>query len=359
MLSVVIPLLNEEKNIHRLVGSIASQTKIEKVDVIFVDNGSRDRTIPALKDEVKLHLPQAEILTTSTPGKYAAVQHALLHLKNHSRCQKVAILDADSYYATEGWIEDALTTINKHPEENTYIYSPFTYFGFDTLPNFQKIYMSYNKILTNLMRTQIWFGNGQAVIYDISRLEESLAVIHKTGNMRLNEGDLKISFYLLSKGAKAIFQEEKVMTSGRRIIQSRLNFNRWINYDPHFYNHHWDSMWEDGYLTTKDIPTENASQIFLHRANKLVFRNLLPLFFYDKTNNSIERLTKEFGEPKIQIGNLPLPEEIIAVPGRFEALVTSISKTSYAKEVSAILAQHMIQDFQHNLTISDYPHTLQ
>src|SRR5512147_1450306 len=54
MISVVVPLFNEEENVpelHRRVKSVMDSLK-KKYEIIYVDDGSNDRTLPLL-DEIQ------------------------------------------------------------------------------------------------------------------------------------------------------------------------------------------------------------------------------------------------------------------------------------------------------------------
>jgi len=61
-ISVVVATKNEERNIERIISSIKKQKYIAKnVEIIFVDNGSTDRTIEILKNQkVKFYELQKE-----------------------------------------------------------------------------------------------------------------------------------------------------------------------------------------------------------------------------------------------------------------------------------------------------------
>lgn len=92
-LSVVIPCYNEEESLPRLVEVLTEQLAAltPHFEVILVDDGSRDRTLPMLR-EVHRHHPRFRYLSLSRNfGKESAMLAGL----SHARGDKVAIMDAD------------------------------------------------------------------------------------------------------------------------------------------------------------------------------------------------------------------------------------------------------------------------
>jgi dolichol-phosphate mannosyltransferase len=65
MLSVVVPMLNEEENVNPLLDEIVSATKnLPLKDIIFVNDGSTDRTLSVMQ-EAKKRVSQLRIITHS------------------------------------------------------------------------------------------------------------------------------------------------------------------------------------------------------------------------------------------------------------------------------------------------------
>ena len=92
-LSVVVPCYNEEESLPRLVEVLTEQLSAltPHFEVILVDDGSRDRTLPMLR-EVHRHHPRFRYLSLSRNfGKESAMLAGL----SHARGDKVAIMDAD------------------------------------------------------------------------------------------------------------------------------------------------------------------------------------------------------------------------------------------------------------------------
>lgn len=92
-LSVVIPCYNEEESLPRLVEVLEEQLGAitEDYEVILVDDGSRDRTLPILREVHRGH-PRFRYLSLSRNfGKESAMLAGL----SQARGDRVAIMDAD------------------------------------------------------------------------------------------------------------------------------------------------------------------------------------------------------------------------------------------------------------------------
>ena len=53
LISIVIPVYNEEQNIQPLLKTLIPILKPYQYEIIFVDDGSKDQTIPLIKQEAK------------------------------------------------------------------------------------------------------------------------------------------------------------------------------------------------------------------------------------------------------------------------------------------------------------------
>jgi len=102
MLSVVIPVYNEEKTIREIVHKVRA-VKIPK-EIVIVDDGSKDFT-PAILDELKSHEVQDEffrgfnIIHQKNGGKGSAVKTGIAAAKGDA----VIIQDADLEYEPEDY----------------------------------------------------------------------------------------------------------------------------------------------------------------------------------------------------------------------------------------------------------------
>jgi glycosyltransferase involved in cell wall biosynthesis len=342
MISIIVPFFNEEKHLPRLIDSLANQDNLENVKIVFVDNNSQDNSLNLVEDLLNKKLPGAEILIQPNQGKLHAIQKGLDYLSNQSHADSVAIMDADSYYHTSSWITTNTRLWNDNQGIKKYLYGPFYYFGFDYLPNFQKMYTCYFEVLTQIMAEIGWFGSGQNIVYELSGIAEVFDKMSTLNNLNLNEDDLILSIYLLSQGNRPIYNNELVMTSGRRMIKSPKNFYSWINYGTEFYKHRWENKWQEDYLHIKDIDKSEVNQIFLNRATKLVVRNLLPLAVYNTTGDIVKNLEQKFGKFELEIKDIPNALDLLAGKNnKFENLVDQIAATDYAKRLSKHFAEEM------------------
>jgi glycosyltransferase involved in cell wall biosynthesis len=98
-LSVVIPCYNEEESLPQLVDVLSRELPalVSSYEVILVDDGSRDRTLPMLRAISREH-PQFRYLALSRNfGKESAMLAGL----SHAHGDKVAIMDADLQHPPE------------------------------------------------------------------------------------------------------------------------------------------------------------------------------------------------------------------------------------------------------------------
>lgn len=92
-LSVVIPIFNEEDSVKELVSQVESALKKlnKPYEVIFVDDGSTDETLPILK-KLEKEKPYIKLLShRRNLGK----SHALMHGFHKAKGEFIATLDAD------------------------------------------------------------------------------------------------------------------------------------------------------------------------------------------------------------------------------------------------------------------------
>ena len=92
-LSIVIPIFNEEDSVHELVKQIQDAMKSlqKSYEILFVDDGSTDKTVEILKEFKKKH---KEILLLSH-RRNLGKSHALMHGFQRAQGEYIATLDAD------------------------------------------------------------------------------------------------------------------------------------------------------------------------------------------------------------------------------------------------------------------------
>lgn len=88
--SIMIAALNEEKNIEQTVMSVAKQKYPGNIEIIVIDNGSKDRTYEILKN---LNLSNLIVLREYKRGKSHALNHGITVARN----DYIITLDADTY----------------------------------------------------------------------------------------------------------------------------------------------------------------------------------------------------------------------------------------------------------------------
>ena len=94
-ITAVIPAYNEEKTIVDTVKSVlASDSK--KIDVIVVDDGSKDRTLEILRSAFGEN-PRVTVLTQENGGKSSALNNGISHAKG----ELLLLMDADTVIAKD------------------------------------------------------------------------------------------------------------------------------------------------------------------------------------------------------------------------------------------------------------------
>ncbi|MFB5609699.1 MAG: glycosyltransferase, partial [Nitrosarchaeum sp.] len=86
-ISIIIPAYNEEKVIARTIEALL-ETKYPKKEIIFVDDGSKDRTL----DIAMQYNDKIKVLNKENGGKASALNYALVYAKG----EIVVIVDADT-----------------------------------------------------------------------------------------------------------------------------------------------------------------------------------------------------------------------------------------------------------------------
>lgn len=89
MLSVVISVFNEEKNVALLMGQLTAALEGDDYEIIFVDDGSTDGTLPALKSIRDQHLKIIEL------RKNYGQSLALLAGIDHAKGEYIVTMDGD------------------------------------------------------------------------------------------------------------------------------------------------------------------------------------------------------------------------------------------------------------------------
>lgn len=91
-LSIIVPAMNEEENVGDVVECISKVLKDVDYEIIFIDDGSTDRTYEALEKLYKKYKDSVRAISFSRNfGKDSAIYAGL----EHSKGEYIAIIDAD------------------------------------------------------------------------------------------------------------------------------------------------------------------------------------------------------------------------------------------------------------------------
>ena len=102
LVSIIVPAYNEEVNAIRTVHSLLAQDYPE-IEVIFVDDGSKDRTFLKMKEAFANH-PKVFVYTKINGGKASALNFGI----QQSKADYVVCIDADTQLKS-----DAVTLLMK------------------------------------------------------------------------------------------------------------------------------------------------------------------------------------------------------------------------------------------------------
>lgn len=92
--TIIIPAFNEEKSIERTIESaLGINYPVEKLEIIVVDDGSKDRTYEFAKKYASNRNRNVKVLTKKNGGKGTAINMGIAH----SRGEIIVSMDADSF----------------------------------------------------------------------------------------------------------------------------------------------------------------------------------------------------------------------------------------------------------------------
>jgi len=119
MISVICPCYNAESYIEKTIQSLLSQTK-EGFDfeIIFIDDGSTDKTFDKLKDSIKLFSEKDIMVIVKTQNNYGAGSARNLGIK-YANFRYIAFLDADDIWK-KNKLQICHKFILKNPSHNLF-----------------------------------------------------------------------------------------------------------------------------------------------------------------------------------------------------------------------------------------------
>ena len=111
-LSIIAPCKNEEGNVKKLYSKFKDCLKDIKYEVIFIDDGSDDKTLEYLKELYEEDMLHVKVLSFSRNFKKEA---AMLAGLEHASGEYTCIIDSD-LQQNPGYLLDMLTFLDKNPE---------------------------------------------------------------------------------------------------------------------------------------------------------------------------------------------------------------------------------------------------
>lgn len=111
-LSIIIPAYNEEANIDSIYNNIRAIFADVNFEVIFVDDGSKDKTYKVLESIYKNDNEHVKVISFSRNfGKDAAIYSGM----EHASGEYTAIIDADMEQ-NPTYLENMMTFLDNHPD---------------------------------------------------------------------------------------------------------------------------------------------------------------------------------------------------------------------------------------------------
>lgn len=101
VLSICIPSYNMEAYLGRCVDSLLAEEILDKLEIIIVNDGSKDRTLE-IANSYKARYPQSVVVVDKPNGHYGSTVNAALQVATG---RYFRLLDADDWFNTETLIE--------------------------------------------------------------------------------------------------------------------------------------------------------------------------------------------------------------------------------------------------------------
>ena len=100
LLSICIPSYNMEQYLHRCVDSMLVDEVLEQLEIIIVNDGSKDSTL-AIANDYKQRYPQSVVVIDKPNGHYGSCINASLKIATLSRLPRAST--SASSMPTTGW----------------------------------------------------------------------------------------------------------------------------------------------------------------------------------------------------------------------------------------------------------------
>jgi len=187
-ISVIIPVLNEEKHIAECINSIQSQAV--QSEIIVVDGGSTDTTVSILES-----LPSVKLLHSS-PGRGIQIHEGI----QHTCGDVIIVIHADSRLKDNA-LSRLISGLQSNPEAAGG--------SFGALYDNRNIQFRFTELLNNLRARFFGISFG-----DQSQFFRKQALENSFPGLKLME-DIELSFRIKEKGA-SLFIQKGVLNSTRR-----------------------------------------------------------------------------------------------------------------------------------------------
>lgn len=283
-LGIIIPCYNEEHVIPDLIKTIECQIR-HNCQFVFVDNNSSDNTNVLLDRLLNRSKIKHEVLCESQQGRLFAIEKGVKYFSRQKSVTHVMTYDADNAPWDNSMFNQLGTmTLNS----NSYYVGPYTYTGFNDLPNFAKAYQAFADVLNKLMRKAFWFATGANAIIPINILDAYMSAPRSNTHIhRGKHGDIKVSLYCLLNNILPEYNQYGVNTSGRRILNSQKSFDAWCFYAKSLQQDYKNIVMQGNGQSPniKDLRLDNIPLFFMRRAKKIVERNILVLLAYAQDND--------------------------------------------------------------------------
>lgn len=111
LISVIIPVFNVERYLHKCVDSVLCQ-QVSSIEVILVDDGSSD-SCPRICDEYALKDPRVKVIHKKNGGSSDARNYGI----NNASGEYIMFLDSDDYWEGNNCLQNIFSSIkNREPD---------------------------------------------------------------------------------------------------------------------------------------------------------------------------------------------------------------------------------------------------
>jgi glycosyltransferase involved in cell wall biosynthesis len=349
-LVVVVPYHNEERYLPTLITSLRAQRDAASTPIVFVDNASTDGSAAIVRRCDEVRDGQWICLEERRVGKFFAMQAATACAVEHFDATHIAFIDGDTYCADDQWLAHCHRLAAA--ADCGYTYSSFRYFGIEHLPTFARACQAQETVLSSLMQRIGWLAVGMGFLCTTAVLRRYFEAARAT-----TEIDLRVSLLALCEGTAAHLNPTELMTSGRRIVVNRRNFEAWCFYDRQYY------VEKDINAVAKldlnapaeieDLRTDLLERFFERRALKSACRHLIPFVIFDSSDAGLGRLASVLGSDvsdglRYGLGHFRGQLQFI-VGDQFDVMVGVIERDPAAIEVArriGHLMQHTYADLR-------------